>query len=856
VKRDGLESATVSLPPPSAAASMNRLFKMAVMAGVESAVRLHIDRGDDPDCRDDKGLTPLMIAAARNKADICRLLLAHQADPRLVDPLGRDALCIARAAGATEAAQAIEAACSPPPAEDPTHAGSLASHPAPASPTLEVERASGEEADAFDLAGWEAEEDQASPVGDPTVAAAFVEIQTAISQHQPIDTSVDWNEFEAFLPDRAAPLPRKDDADARERLRVLLLRAIREGSVPRAAIEDLTIGWDGAPDPEACGWLIMVVNDLGAEADERFEYSTRDESFEVFVEPTAAGDEEEAVTDALAFVDDLGSGLNEPLRIYQRDLQREALLTAEDEVALSQVMESGVEQALDALAAWPSGIGAVLSAARAVASGDKPLRWLSSGEREESEGQPAPGAELSANDGVGAAMPTAADPEDAQEESDAGAEESADELAQLRAKAQHLSELAAVASDDGAVRRARRDALAAFRLTRGFLLDLADSAGHDDSARAFARALRPCNLARDRMAAANLKLVYSIAKKYLFSGQPMDDLLQEGNIGLIKAVDRYDWRRGFRFSTYATWWIRQQVGRFVADKGRTIRLPVHVYEKTQRIAQAARGFEFRHGHEPTLEEIAALVELPERKVASLLRLGVEPLPLHELCDVDSLVADHAKARFIARDPMEVVEDIQVAESVRRQLDSIGAKEARVVSMRYGIGVHDAMTLEEIGKQFDVTRERIRQIEAKALWKLKHPSRLDVLRLDLGLDESPSERRVVEVIELADASEESDEEDGEEESSPVEAAPAGMPSPERPTANPEMTERPSSRAPTALNKLLDRAREAGIPVEEYLEGGSRKICVRITSAPDGQSRTLIRKLIASGFQLIPGKGYAR
>ena len=838
---------------------MNRLFKMAVMAGVESAVRLHIDRGDDPDCRDDKGLTPLMIAAARNKPDICRLLLARHADPRLVDPLGRDALLIARAAGATEAAQAIEAACAPPPAENAIQAEPPALSDAPASTKVEVESASGDGADAFDLAGWEAEEDQASPVGDPAVAAVSIEIQAAISQHEPIDSSVDWDEFEAFLPDRAASLVRRDDADTRERLRLLLLRAIREGSVPQAAIEDLTRGVDGEPDAEACAWLTMVVNDLGAEADDRFEYSARDESFEVFVKPEEASDEEEALADALTFLDDLDSGLNEPLRIYQRDLQREALLTAEDEVALGQAMERGVEQALDALAAWPSGIREVLRAARAVESGDKPLRWLSSGEREELEAEPAPAAESSSADEVDAAMPTAADPEDAHEESEAetdvGAEESADELAQLQAKAEHLSKLAVVAGKEGAVRKARRDALAAFRLTRGFLLGLADSAAEDDSAGAFERALRPCKLARDRMVAANLKLVYSIAKKYLFSGQPMDDLLQEGNIGLIKAVDRYEWRRGFRFSTYATWWIRQQVGRFVADKGRTIRLPVHVYEKTQRIAQAARAYEFRHGHEPTREQVAALVDLPERKVEALMRLGVEPLSLNELPDLDGLVAADATDRFISRDPMEVVEDIQMAESVRRQLDSIGAKAARVVSMRYGIGVHDALTLEEIGKQFDVTRERIRQIEAKGLRKLKHPSRVDVLRRDLGLTESPSERRVVKVIEVTDAPDETDD-DGGDETAPVKAAPTLAPSPELPMANQEMAERSSSRTPTALDRLLDRAREAGIPVEEYLESGSRKICVRITSAPDGQSRTLIRKLIAYGFHLIPGKGYAR
>lgn len=859
---------------------------MAVVAGVESAVQIHIDRGDDLNARDDKGQTPLMLAAARNNSSVCKLLLGAGADVDLVDPNGRSALAIAQAAGALEATSVIQPACmshgaslggdgyceaeqAPPnqaeeeaasdrPCIDlvdaaPTRLGeeptSIFGHEI--ATTQNLEWSSGDDGAGFDLAGWEPEEDHPPPESDPSHSAAAFEIQCAITEHRPVDTSADWDDFDAFLPDRAAPLPRAEDAEARERLRMVLLRAIREGSVPYLAIEDLTRDEYGKSDKEASILLSMVINDLGAETDERFEYSTPQENFEVFVALDVKPDEEDAVTEALAFVDDLAERRNEPLHIYQREFQREALLSAEDEVALGQAMERGIERALNALASWPSGVGAVLAAAKEVASGATPLRWLSFGPPVDIQNlESAPNSELEfdgdsdlLSDDIGVegegASQVAHD-----------VKTSIDEVAVFCASAKVLSGLSIGASQEEPEWSACRSAVGSLNLTRNFLMVLADSAmtGDREPAIAFTEAMTAYRQARDKMVVANLKLVFSIAKKYLFSGQPLDDLLQEGNIGLIKAVDRYDWRRGFKFSTYATWWIRQQVGRHVADKGKAIRLPVHVYEMTQRIAQAARAFELRHGHAPTVEEIATLVDMPTHKVVSLTRASLEPLSLHDLDCLDELIATDAKDQFTARDPMEIVNDMQLIGSIDRFLGTLKPKEAKIVRLRFGIGVADSMTLDEIGTLLDVTRERIRQIEAKAIRKLQQPARLGQLLRELNGTPPPQQDAHDEAQKGSD-----DAADG----SASAASPCDLQAPKPPaTLATSQPERPKCSRPSALQILLDQARAAGAAVEEYNDGDSRITWVYITEATDGGSRRLIRKLIELGFKSWPGKGYWR
>ena len=857
------------------APGLGRFLRMAVVAGVESAVQIHIDRGDDLDARDEKGRTPLMIAASRNKAAICKLLLAAGADANLLDPSGRSALGIAQAVGALDATAVIEVACTPlapsqygngrcetapvlageqgapapddPPANRPVEANSeehdqqSTQLPQPeAAETCIAESNSGDDdgTDAgieFDLSGWEVEEVLPAPEDDPTLCAAAFGIQSAISAHQPIDTSADWADVDAILPERATPLLRADDAEARQRLRLVLLRAIREGSVPIASIDDFTRGDGCAPNAEAGALLAMVINDLGAEIDERFEYWTPHESFEVFVSPAETPDEADAVDDALAFVDELAGHRNEPLRIYQREVQNEPLLTAEAEVALGQAMERGIEKALDALALWPSGIAAVLGAAKQVCLGLKPLRWISSGPPVEPH-EIAP--DSSAEPDLESELPTEVDGGDDEAEAPFGLESnsSTDELEAFRVNADSLSRLAIGTSQGDAQWGACRSALASLGLTRGFLSELADleSGAYPQPALAFSQAMKSYRRARDRMTVANLKLVVSIAKKYLFSGQPLDDLLQEGNIGLIKAVDRFDWRRGFKFSTYATWWIRQQVGRHVADKGKTIRLPVHVYEKTQRISQAARAYELTHGRAPTAAEISEIVVLPIQKVLALNLAAMEPLPIHEIDALDDQIAANVKDQYTASDPSDIVELTHLIGAVDRLLGILKPKEALVMRMRFGIGIHEPMTLEVIGKRLDVTRERIRQIETKALRKLTHPARLE--QLSREFNGVPLHAR-----------------EGVDEPTMVIGRSPRRGSPTIATPTPE---KPTDSSPTALAKLLDHARAIGITVEDYREGSDQRIWVHLTEAPDNQSRRIVRKLIDFGFILWPGKGYWR
>ena len=384
--------------------TLSSFFRMAIIAGVESAVRIHIERGDNLNARDAGGQTPLMLATARNKPHICKLLLDAGADPHLTDSDGKTALFIANAAGAREVASLLEFAVDhtledvsaddafPVPADEaPTYDHLIsvaesdqveATSTAPATPVVDLMDFD-EGGATLDLSGWEAEAELSTPDGDPTVLPAASGIQNAISEHAPIDLSADWDDFEAFLPERASPFPKSYDAEARERLRSLLLRATREGSVPNEAIEDLTLNDDQTPNASAEALLRMVVNDLGAEADERHEYSTWHESFAVHVEPRETPNEEQTVDDALAFIDELESRRNNPLRLYLRGLQYNALLIADEEIALGKAMEQGIEAALDALASSITGIEAVVEASLLVKSGAKTLRWMSAGTRED-----------------------------------------------------------------------------------------------------------------------------------------------------------------------------------------------------------------------------------------------------------------------------------------------------------------------------------------------------------------------------------------------------------------------------------------------------------------------------------------
>lgn len=771
--------------------SLNRLLRMAAVNGAESAIRIHIARGDDLNARDHNGFTPLMLSAWKNRAGACQLLIDAGADPTLVGPHDQDAFNIAKSANSLDAALIIHGAlgataahpiahvggepvlgpidyvAAPAPQVDSiqfkaqalafqsgecdlpvdgpvqeqdgsydiedSHSKVLAIWTAPAPPAELDELGGQRDAPAdlfshgdlldFDRLQWDGEAELPPPKNDPTLSTAAAALHKQIAGHSPIDTSSDWDDFDFALPNASAPFLSSEDAEARARLRLMYLRAIREGSVPMQLVMGIAASTFQCQDGGAVQLLVASINHLGAEVDERYEYANESEDYTVHVNPDESPEEDALVSDAIAQIVAIDADKNAPLRLYMKEAQRGRLIDAAEEVLFAKAMEKGVDAAIDALAGWPLGIKRILEGAQAVRLGSRPLSWIHSHHLDEGKDQSvleSDEAVPSAGSGHEVRGVNNLDHDDSNSVANRASEPffvAVDRLASLP--------LGRIQSDSQW--RVAREVITSLSLSRGFLLALMESAKGDaaEAAGLFACSIHSYQNARTGLTNANLKLVYFVAKKYLYSGLPLDDLIQEGNLGLLKAVDKYDWRRGFKFSTYATWWIRQSVSRFVADFSRTIRIPVHFHESVQ---QFRRDFEAQQdviGQLPSAEHMSNVLGLPKRKIEILMCADLEPVPIDDLT-IDHLIAIDRQAEYSTLDPFDECYVKQMCIAVQRVVSALSKRDAQIIRMRYGLDSTDSLSLEEIGGRFQVTRERIRQIEVEAIKQLRRLIKSEVL----------------------------------------------------------------------------------------------------------------------------------
>lgn len=720
---------------------LNPLLRLAAISGVETAIKLHIHRGDNLDAKDGAGATPLILAAAKRRRGAVRLLLDAGANPRLVDASGMDALAHAVKSGCPETIDLLTVALSQsfspeflevPPAEiaqsPHEESGAVSTYEPPLSvkplaaetplpeafagepqsvlakevpprpeprvhdvakgfleELADIASLDDEPLNGFFVNDWEAEEEVSAPEGDESVAEAARQVHKVIGCHKVVDRAEDWGDVDLDLPLRAAPLVRDEGSGA---VRDLLLAALREGMVSESRLIEVCSNADGSRNEEAERLLAFVTGELGATV---VEWTGSDELF--LSEPSP--EEERLLTEADTFADELASGRNDPFRFYAKDVRGD-LLDAEEEIALAREMDEAGSAALSALAAWPDGLSAVFDAAARVASGEADAESFRAGPEPSSDEE-----SLSPSLGTG-------DDEDDESELDEEA-------------AYFVNAVAAVEAARGDPCRAE-EALAGARLTRGFLMVLADKSGTDQAGLDFVEALGRQTKARERMILCNLRLALSIAKKHIWSGIPFDDLVQEANIGLMKAVERYDWRKGFRFSTYATWWIRQQVSRSIADTGRVVRAPVHIQETARKVLREREAVETRLGRPETESETARRIGMPLAKIRLLLAMLEEVASLDEVDPDSGLSRADALVGEMISDPAGIAEDASLRRTLLGMLEDLDERGREVIILRFGLMDDDAMTLEEVGQHFGVTRERIRQIESKALLKLSHPTR--------------------------------------------------------------------------------------------------------------------------------------
>lgn len=687
------------------------LLKMAALAGVRTAVLIHIRRGDDINATDDKGRTPLMLAASRGHAEICRLLLDAGAEARTRDFEGFDAMQMAGGKNRRDVITVLR--------EDlEKRATSVcAPHTEQLSTPLASSTESTPTSDNSGFGVWEVEEASPPPLHDQGCVQSASGVRRAIFEHIPIDTDEDWSDVEFCLPDVRPVRTRRRGIDQEnlDEIRTFLVDGLSRGYVNYSRLIAMGIDESGERDCEFETHLSFVIDDLGLEIEEiswDWEHSRSSD------EPNHAADP--LADEGVEFFESICSNDIDPLRIFVKDMGPRQLLTREQEAELGKAIEEGLADAIKAVAGSTFAIHEILRAADDIGRGVLNADSIVLRDTPEPD-------EMDQQDSVSNTGAPIHQREIDDEESDDTDQTGVDGIGNhlgLSDRFEELRRLAQRLPPSGHVPPALMAetlvALQHLRLTWTFLQRLGEDmhASDNDPGGALREALKKAESARLQMTMANLRLVISIAKRYLGHGLPFLDLVQEGNIGLLKAIEKFEYRRGFKFSTYATWWIRQGITRAIADQVRMVRVPVHMVEVINQVERAERDIEGRE-RVASPEAISSYLGMSPEKVGKALRAN------RVVVSLDELLPDVYDGRAVSEtlaDPRAGPEAEAMLMSLRSTLETlIGGfdnRTADVLRMRFGLDGTDGETLEAVGQAFGVTRERIRQIESKALRRLR------------------------------------------------------------------------------------------------------------------------------------------
>jgi RNA polymerase primary sigma factor len=704
---------------------LNPLLRMATLTGSQSAVELHIRRGDSVNATDGSGRSPLMLAASRGHKEICRTLLDAGADPRMLDREGSDACAIAIKNGHDDLAALLRERVVPPTVSVAAQAVlhvSEALNSADAVPPPD---------DPSHHSLWEADPDSPAPEGDPYAAHLASGVQRRIAEHVPLDTDEDWADVGIELPDLLrAPRPNDSFGDsARALARATIIDGLSDGYVTYERVLRVASETNGELSEDLASQLVLVLGDLGIAVGEGAWEEVPSCSGAALLDEDAASLADEAIH----FLSDISAQADEPLRLYMKDLGQKRLLSQNEEAEFGRSMEAGIHGAHEAVASCDRAIAEVLRVGAEIVAGVVPPGTMVT-----------PTASLAGN-----AQDDLADSAERTESREHTATEEAGPAASAATELSEKLALLAALQSRRQVREKQRSApdpsqelkesLLGLRLSWRFLERLSGilSASTNDSltSRALSTALTNARAARDRMTQANLRLVIWVARKYTWAGVPLLDLIQEGNLGLLKAVERYEYRFGYKFATYGQWWIRQAITRAIADKARTIRIPVHLVDTINRIQRQRAQTQAATGRDADPLEVAAQLAIPIDRVRKALELPEEPLSLEARLGDES---DSPTIADVIPDPGQSTEErvtqVHLKRAVAAGLQSLTPQQASVLRLRFGLDDGEELTLDEVAQALATTprgalsRERIRQIETLALGKLQ---RLPGLRFLLG-----------------------------------------------------------------------------------------------------------------------------